>query len=172
MNNPRDEFIKDELFSLVIRAALGRSKTYAENPTRKQRKIFRDGLREALDAMLNEYKVPVSDGRHIENIKRLSDDISARYPNYLHNGRFRIGSAQKALNLYLKYLWCMDKVACPPHCPFDAIIINKLRPKKRINWTDMDSVVDYQLLVEMARKAANGGSIAEWELEIYNLNSK
>jgi hypothetical protein len=148
MNNPQDEFIKDELFSLVIQAALGRSKTYTDNLSEEQHKSFRNGLREILDAMLDEYEKPVSDARHIENIKRLSDDISAKYPVYLHNGRFRIGSAQKALNLYLKYLWCLGKVACPPHCPLDAIIINKLRPKKHIIWTEMDSIDDYQMLVE------------------------
>lgn len=39
---------------------------------------------------------------------------------------FRIGSAQKALNLYRKYLWCLGYIPFPPHCPFDATIIDQL----------------------------------------------
>ena len=171
MKLPKDEFISNELFSLVIQAALGRSKTYKEKLTEVQHKAFRDGFHKILDSMVIEYEQPVSSDRHIENIRCLSDDVSAKYSEYLHENCFRIGSAQKALNLYLKYLWCLNKIPCPPHCPFDAIIINRLRPDETINWTEFDSIAIYKKLVDMAHKAANGEPIAEWELNEYNKNS-
>jgi hypothetical protein len=85
----------------------------------------------------------------------------------LKNGRFRIGIAQKALNLYLKYLWCVGLIPMPPHCPFDSSIIGHLPECMNFNWTAIDSIDDYQKLVNSARKKADDKPIAEWELELW-----
>jgi hypothetical protein len=45
---------------------------------------------------------------------------------------FRVGTAQKALNLYLKYLWCLGEIKTPPHCPFDRGIIQMLPVSERV----------------------------------------
>ena len=82
--------------------------------------------------------------------------------------RIRIGSAQKALNLFLKYLWCIGEAPEPPHCPFDFQIISKLPPAVRCNWTELDSIETYRALVAAAKTAAAGQSLAEWELAEYN----
>ena len=81
----------------------------------------------------------------------------------------RHDSAQKALNLYLKLLWCLGKVKEPPHCPFDSIVISKLG--KKLNWTELDDIQPYKDLVNSARTLAGKLSIAKWELEIYNSRS-
>jgi hypothetical protein len=80
--------------------------------------------------------------------------------------RFRIGSAQKALNLYLKYLWCLGLIARPPHCPFDYRILAKL-PTCNVKWTQLDSIVKYKEIVGEAEQLAKGKrlSLADWELE-------
>jgi hypothetical protein len=41
---------------------------------------------------------------HIKNICMLANILTEKHYNILLNRRFRIGSAQKGLNLYLKYL--------------------------------------------------------------------
>lgn len=71
-------------------------------------------LREALRLWLTDielqYCEAVAEEHHIKNIVSLSEKLSKEHAGALVNGRFRIGVAQKALNLYLKYLWCLGKV--------------------------------------------------------------
>jgi hypothetical protein len=86
----------------------------------------------------------------------------------LENRRFRIGSAQKALNLYLKYLWCLGKICSPPHCPFDRQIIASLPNYTGPSWTKLVREEDYRALVEAAKAKAQDSSLAAWELRIYN----
>lgn len=166
--NPSDRFVVDELFSLVVQAALGRSKTYKDELPESERRAFRDGLRRALDAVVEGYVNPVSSDDHIDNIRRLADDMSEKFRSSLHDGRFRVGSSQKALNLYLKYLWCLGKISRPPHCPFDAVIISQLGIKNPRSWTQLDDIGEYKTLVEFARRAAGGKELADWELNTYN----
>jgi hypothetical protein len=47
----------------------------------------------------------------------------------------RIGLAQKALNLYLKYLWCLGEIHEPPHCPLDSIVLGQVPGCKDVRWT-------------------------------------
>jgi hypothetical protein len=101
------------------------------------------------------------------NIKNLAQTLSKKYPEALHGSRFRIGSAQKALNLYLKMLWCLDRIPTPPHCPFDAIVLSHIPGCQSVRWTQLDSLPEYQRIVRCARSAANGVSLAEWELHLY-----
>ncbi len=62
--------------------------------------------------------------------------MTTEFKDILFGNGFRVGIAQKALNLYLKYLWCLGKITEPPHCPFDSIIISEI--KCNIKWTEMD----------------------------------
>jgi hypothetical protein len=109
----------------------------------------------------------VDDNRHVENIASLADDLSEGFGSILKDGRFRVGSAQKAVNLYLKYLWCTEQIRMPPHCPFDSIIISKLPDCSDLNWTELDTVKDYERLVKAARAKAGNIPLARWELETY-----
>ena len=113
------------------------------------------------------YQSPVTEEEHLSNLIRLADDFTSKFPHFLKNKRFRIGIAQKALNLYLKYLWCADLISQPPHCPFDSIVINRLPNCSDLRWTSIDTIEDYQRLVQNARRVADGKSIAEWELEVW-----
>jgi hypothetical protein len=106
---------------------------------------------------------------HIKNIEDLADCLSEEFRGLrvLKDDRFRIGIAQKALNLYLKYLWCTDQICMPPHCPFDSMIISKLPGCKDIKWTTLLNIDDYRRLVKAARAQAGDKPIAQWELETY-----
>jgi len=152
---------------MSVLGALGRSKTYLDSASEKGKDGFRNALRENLDEISLSYTSQIKEEKHLLNIKNLSDDLTSRFPHCLRKGRFRIGIAQKALNLYLKYLWCVGLIATPPHCPFDSIIINHLPDCGGLSWTSIDTIEDYQKLVEAARKKADGKPLAQWELEIW-----
>jgi len=98
--------------------------------------------------------------------------------NLLYGNRFRIGIAQKAFNLYLKYSWCLGKAACPQHCPFDSGIIKKLplteQQKSDLQWTNLDCLDDYQAPVDAGRmkvKTTEHSSLSDWELEEWKSDS-
>lgn len=125
-----------------------------------------------LKKMGEEYNKPIDEETHFKHIENLATELTNKYGDYLKGGKFRIGIAQKALNLYLKYLWCAGFTPMPPHCPFDRIIIDAIKEKnwkpQETNWTEMDNIDTYKKCVEAAKKAANGKPIAEWELEIWS----
>lgn len=164
------QFLHNELFRLTLEGAMQRSKVYAGNEQvipELARKQFQRTLRNKLESLSALYAVSQTDDAHIQNIQELADCISRAHSNILSGGRFRIGCAQKALNLFLKYLWCLGEIPTPPHCPFDGIIIGKLRLEQPINWTTLDSLTGYQTLVDAARSKAGLRSLAEWELNVF-----
>jgi hypothetical protein len=95
-------FLTYQAFSTSLIATAQRGKLYRENASQSSRGAFRRVLRSKLEALLPEYTREVSHKRHCANILRLADDLSDCCKDALKDGRFRIGSAQKALNLYLK----------------------------------------------------------------------
>jgi hypothetical protein len=170
MAGTNEKFLRNEFLTMSVLGALGRSGTYSKSATEEAKNSFRNALRKKLDEVSRKYESTVKEEEHLANIKDLSDDLSAKFPNCLREGCFRLGIAQKALNLYLKYLWCADLIPPPPHCPFDSIIIRELPDFRGLRWTSIDNIKDYVKLVKAAQLKANGKSIAEWELEIW-LNS-
>jgi len=169
------EFIKDQVLANSIHGALQRGKVYADPTayTSQNRKALRTRLAELLCDLAKQYSNTVTGDKHKENIGQIADTLTAAFrgKNLLRNDRFRIGIAQKSLNLYLKYLWCLDKIPMPPHCPFDFRIIAKLpltdHQKKDLQWTELDSLDDYQALVDAGLekiKNTRYASLAEWEL--------
>ncbi len=82
--------------------------------------------------------------------------------------------AQKLLNLYLKYLWCMGHVAEPPHCPVDRIILAETTLRDRLNWTKITTREQYMSAINALRQVATaqGQSLAVWELLNYRSNRK
>ena len=141
---------------------------------------FKDAFRESAKQLVRDfvdqrYNTSVSGDAHSENLEELAAQISAICPNILRNenenGRFRIGTTQKFVNLYLKYLWAGNKIPEPPHCPFDRIIlVNKLCIQAA--WTQMDNIGEYKKWVDkvacLVAKNKQYSSIAEWELVEYN----
>jgi hypothetical protein len=114
-----------------------------------------------------------TDDQHYKNLEDLANTLSDEFKDLLalanNHPRFRIGIAQKALNLYLKRLWCLGKIPTPPHCPFDGIILGKLKlhDPDPTPWTQMDDIEEYKRWIRAAREQADAEdlpSIAEWEL--------
>lgn len=168
MDEEQRKFINDELFIRTVMATFQRSKTYCNDATNRAKANFRSTLQMLLIKLAENYGQPIQENQHIQNIEYLANDLSVRFSSVLEDGRFRIGSAQKALNLYLKYLWCTDQIPMPPHCPFDNVIISRLSGCEGINWTSLDDVSVYKRIVSAAREAANGLPLSQWELREYN----
>lgn len=168
MDAHRDQFLRDEIFSLTLMATVGRADVYTPGLSEKARKAFQSTLRSQLEQIAQGYGTEVSEEAHIQNILGLSAGLTAAHANVLQGRRFRIGTAQKALNLYLKYLWCLEKIPTPPHCPFDFQIIAKLPAYSGPSWTALDSENDYRTLVAAAKAKAQGILLAVWEVQTYN----
>ena len=169
MSDDQHQFLLDEFFSLTLRALAQRGKLYRKGSNEKSRAAFRNSLRSWLERVtVEQYKDPVADDLHFENIQKFADEMSAAHSDALNGGRLRIGSAQKALNLYLKYMWCSGQIPEPPHCPFDYMVLKYIPQCKHIKWTQLDSMERYKQLVKDARSQAGQVSIAQWELKLYN----
>ena len=172
-------FLERETLMLTVNGALGHNSTYRDGVVEDRRKKFRESLKSHLKARLEEYRAgPVNDDRHVANIKALSSGLSECHQKILIDGRFRIGAAQKALNLYLKYGWAREIIPEPPHCPIDAIVLKKIKrcPKStrcqiclNTTWTKIDTTQEYRHFIDKAKVAAHrqGQSLAKWELGIW-----
>ena len=174
-----DEFLEREIFALTVMGGLGHNPTYRKNVGADEKQAFRECLRRCLSSRLEEYQAkPVCEGRHVANIEALSATLSERHPEILLDGKIRIGTAQKALNLYLKYAWARKIIPEPPHCPLDSNVLAKIEkcPRsaqcqicRKKTWTKICTTHQYLHFVEKAREAANahGQSLACWELDVW-----
>ncbi|MCX5658550.1 MAG: hypothetical protein NTW19_02365 [Planctomycetota bacterium] len=169
MDEHQDRFLADEFFSLTLMGTVQRAGVYNAGLTDSERKRFQSALRSQLEQVALQYQRQVPEEDHIRNILELSQRLTADHAAVLRENRFRIGSAQKALNLYLKYLWCIGKIPAPPHCPFDSQVIKTHRAAySGPSWTELDDEVHYRSLVRAAKTKANGSILAAWELHMYN----
>ena len=161
-------FLEDEFFSMTLMATVQHGRLYRKGSSEAERNAFRRRLRSELPRLAEQYGAGVSEGQHLANIKNLANGLSGEHVNVLEGGRFRIGSAQKALNLYLKYMWCLGRIPAPPHCPFDSMVLSRLDGCRNVRWTQLDSLSEYERIVFHAKDAAGTIPLPEWELHLYN----
>ena len=166
-NSDKDKFLADVAFGIALAGTAQRGKVYRRESSADERKNFRSALRCALENLAQQYDAPVTDDRHVSNIDDLARTLSKQHPEALNASSFRIGSAQKALNLYLKMLWCFDRIPTPPHCPFDRVVLSRVPGCESVKWTQLDSLPEYERIVRRARSVSNGVSLADWELHLY-----
>ena len=164
------DFLVSEFFSMTLAATTQRSNMYAPKLTEDQRKEFHDSLREALVELATQYKRSVVDDAHVKNILHLAQSLSGKHRALLNGGEMKFGHAQKALNLYLKYLWCLELTEVPLHCPIDSIILQKIPKFTQVRWTQLTDPTEYKSIIAAAKAQAaiKGLSIAAWELQEYN----
>ena len=135
-------------------------------------------LRNDLKSFLLEYFIELKDKsiteeEHIKKIETLSKIITKKHGSILFESKFRIGVAQKIINLFLKYLWAADLISKPHHCPFDNIIKLKIqkhaKDKYLVDWTEMTKPQEYNAYVSAAKIASTEAnmSISEWELSTW-----
>ena len=128
-------------------------------------------LERCLREIEGQYGNMVSSEKHMRTISAIARAMSRRYASILHNGRFRVGTAQKAVNIYLKLLWSYGWIPEPPHCPIDSVILAEIGDT-RTRWTRMEGIEAYRTVIDAIRKhiakTVPGRSLSEWELDIWN----
>lgn len=167
------EFLYAEVFSMTLAATAQRSHLYASELSEKEREPFQRSLKKALESTASSYTKAISEEQHIQNISKLAEYLTYKHAALLDGGKMRFGHAQKALNLYLKYLWCLGQLPMPPHCPIDSVILKMIPKFTQERWTKLDSVERYKAIIASAKTKAKekGLSLAAWELHEYNANA-
>jgi len=162
-----DEFIKKIILGRTIQAAFQRGNVYAPNLSKKDKNDLKNSIKGELEKIANNYIKNVSEAAHIKNIEHLSLTITQNHSKKLKNGRLRIGTAQKLLNVYIKFLWCLDKAMEPKHCPIDGIVLKEIKDNQK--WTDLKSIVEYKKIISKIRNHINNNeTIAKWEWKLWN----
>jgi hypothetical protein len=168
----KNEFLIGQAIANAISAAFQHAGVYVKGlKDNDERKVaLRMKLADELRLLSKNYVKTVIDDAHCKNIVKLADTLTCEFKGLgiLRNNRFRIGIAQKALNLYLKYLWCFGDIVTPPHCPIDRRIIGILgltsKERGKYDWTKLDDIEKYKILIEKCRSQAEKTPVAEWEL--------
>ena len=159
------DFLMTVFLSNTQSASFQRGNVYTKGVTDEQKIPFQDDFRKRLKELANSYTEPVSDKVHCDKIENFADELSKSHPHVLANGRLRIGTAQKAVNLFLKFLWSADLIPEPPHCPVDRIVLEELEVEK--NWTQWDNIKEYQEIIDLIRKKAGNMSPSKWEDDLF-----
>lgn len=172
MTQPQQDFLKDEIWMLTIGGAFQRNKVYIDGISEKQREVFRKELRSYFEKeILPAYDKSMEHDAHCAMIEKIVTD-SKRHESLLVKGSLSVGTAQKFLNLALKYYWCLGWLPEPPHFPVDSRIQQCIPVKHRKSWTAINSLVEYQAIVDCAKEQLKEGeSLASWELDNFRRNS-
>ncbi|WP_271425193.1 hypothetical protein [Aequorivita sinensis] len=171
MTQPQQDFLKNEIWMLTFGGAFQRNKVYAEKVSEKQREVFRKELRNYFEKeILPAYDNGVEHDEHCAMIEKIVAD-SSKYKSILSKERLSVGTAQKLLNLVLKYYWCLGWLPEPPHFPIDSRIQTYLPVKSKMSWTKIKSMDEYQGIIDCARRELKDGeSLARWELANFRRN--
>lgn len=168
------QFIHSELWILTIGGAFQRANIYnSETISEKVKKDFRNQLFGFVNDIVPNYRKNIGDNTHISNILEISRYSENEFSTILNNNRLNFGVSQKLLNLYLKYLWCLDEIGTPPHFPVDRIIQSKLKVPTLYAWTQITDEKPYLEIINYARKKLENldySSLAEMELDLFSRN--
>jgi len=180
----KDKYLNNEIWILTFGGAFQRANIYKKNYQEKTRSIFRKKLRNEVERLVHDkYQKKVTEDKHIENIKSIvtfSKELKVGQVNIPIN----FGVAQKLLNLYLKYQWCLGKQKNePPHFPVDRVIqqeLNKIARKHKLTtqdiepWTQFKDESKYKKVIDFAKYIRDevdeykDFSLAQLELENFN----
>ena len=172
ITDDKRRFIFYELGLLTLKAALstrdGEYPVYNKDSKPFQRSNAKRVMRELLAKIEIRYSEGgISEEEHVDFIADVTTNLSNRLTRYLHHGRFRVGVAQKPVNVHLKYLWAAGLCPEPPHCPIDGII----RDIAGIGctWTQSDSIDEYKTAISALKAiaATKGQTLAQWELDTF-----
>ena len=172
--NSKERFLDKEFWMLSWNASVQTRNglpVYADNPSDEEKAQLKQFVRNYINKeLLPMYECQkVTEEQHCRHIEKLAGEVTTCHDSILHGGEYRIGIAQKLLNLQLKYLWCQDKLDTPPHCPIDGNVLRAVGSTE--SWTYWTSIKQYDGAIEEIRKhsASEGWQhIADWKLSLFN----
>ena len=171
----REEFLRQTALYNAIGAAFQRALIYGDGIDDGLKDQLKRDLEGHLRRIETQYQRNVSSEKHLQTIAGVAKEMSDKHAHILKNGRFRVGIAQKAVNIYLKLLWCYGWIPEPPHCPIDSIVLAEVGDR-RTKWTKMDDIEDYRTAIERVqayiRQAGSMMSLSKWELCVWNNRRK
>lgn len=160
VNNPIDAMGNS------LRAAVQRNKTYVSGTPDAERKKFRRTWDTLIVLAAKKYSQPVTDADHCDTISQIAQSLSRRFELILIGGRLRFGTSQKALNLYLKFMWRLGYLPKPPHCPIDGVVLRAAGLSG--SWTKSDCAGEYLDWVNALRELVQQSTVADWEYLQWN----
>jgi hypothetical protein len=173
----KDQFLVSEFLMFSLSAGLLTRNSlypiYAPLTNENEKGNLRKDLKNFLRAYSNEFN-SLTETDHYNKVELMSTMITEKHHDVLDGGKFRIGISQKIINLFLKYMWTIERIKMPFHCPFDNIIKTRLLAGTHgiylQDWTEFDSIEEYRKFVNLAQIKATemNLSIAEWELLMWN----
>jgi len=153
-----------------VRPVFKQPKTEEEKENNKpKRDAFKEALKEELRSLAKNYEgQDICGDTHIQTIRAMAERLKNGHTDILNGEKLVFGVAAKALNVYLKYLYCSGFDVRPPHCPFDYDLIAMLKPPAGVEykWTYAEEA-DYRVWVSLALATAKGGgfdSLSAWEV--------
>ncbi|TAF75966.1 MAG: hypothetical protein EAZ53_04570 [Bacteroidetes bacterium] len=170
--NPKIKFLKSEAIASSIKAGLStRNKNspiyLTQNETEREK--FKDFLKKFLE------KMEVLDNTNKEDnykLVLLLNQESKQFTNSLNFGELKIGVCQKIINLYLKYLWCLDLITEPPLMPLDGRVLAYFKNSNFQNWTEITDISMYKNIMQsienQLKENTNFISLSQWELDFWN----
>ncbi len=169
----QQKFLYQEVTILAWGASVQRAKLYNPKIAFEERESdkFRASIMTFIETnLLPNYKTTCSEEDHVENIQRLVTFGTRAGDNLLGPDGYKFGVAQKLLNLLLKYLWCLEHLEEPPHCPVDRIVLAKTTLRNRLNWTNITTSDEYNEAINAIRVVASAAklSLPQWELQFYS----
>ncbi|WP_341225211.1 hypothetical protein [uncultured Arcticibacterium sp.] len=162
-------FIKSEIWSLTIAGVYQRVKIYNDALLTADIDFFESQLKSYVLALEHEhYRKEVSSEKHLENIEQLASFF--KESSVLNENVPPFGIAQKFLNLYLKYVWCLGEIKEPPHFPIDRSIQKTMGipAEKVMAWTEIDDKEAYMGIIDLGKKLKGEVSLADFELRLFN----
>lgn len=161
------KFIESEIYILAWNGSVQHNSVYNFNCSTEDRSKFRKEMISYINNyILPKYLKKVSENNHYNNIIDLKNYAEKIGRNILLNQIYKIGTSQKLLNLSLKYFWCIGWIEEPPHCPVDRIILGKVGIN--LSWTKINTIEEYESIINDICKRIKRKDLAQWELEVFN----
>lgn len=171
----KESFLREQLFGLSFQGMAQRGHLYRAEADAARKEAWRSRVFERLRAIDTAAVASMADAHYIAWLCGLHDEVGGWQETaaVMKNGRWRVGSAQKLINLWLKYLWCHGTQALPPpHFPVDGVILNHIPSMRHIRWTELDDWNGYRGIIAEARALAGAEPLALWELRRWQSPSR
>lgn len=167
----------EKAVSQSIGAAVRRARLYTPGRNHAERAPVRQRLDAYLRGLEPRYQRAVPVNEHHAQIQDLVVHMNSEgmreeffaHPDFANVPGFRFAHAQKSISVFLKHLWCLNRIARPPECPVDRIILNEAEVPN-VAWTTVGDLDTHTNLIGLIQRKAGDYHIAEWELITFRPN--